>query len=352
MKRIRMFLFAVVMLISADIFPQHSIRLEIIQDLSAIDPAAFVFDNSLRAQPRIFAIFISSDKPKVKIRGQVYWQEDTKSPSEELANFLTEPFIPSNLFNDQLGSSDFEIPNFTGDREKVKTLQKRGKLTGVVNLSMTLLDEFDNFLSVDEKEIILFNPTAPTLNLLTDQPNEVQIGNAFINWSRVDGALAYKILLCDIKNNQQLSEAIQSCSNPIVDIEVDNSVTILNLLEQSNMSREVTENQRLVLQISTVYSSGVRKEAGGELYELRVASNPGSTTRLETHPEIQRLVNLLKDRVDQAFLDSLTNGTIELSQIQFEDENGQVLQFSDLTAILNYLEANNSTISDISFSAK
>lgn len=352
MKRIRIFLFAVVLLIGADIFPQHSIRLEIIQDLSTIDPGAFVFDNSISGQPRIFSVIIFTDKPKVKIQGRVFWKEDFQSASEELALFITKPFIPTNFFNDQLGSSEIEIENFTGDRDKVKTLQKRGKLTGVINLSITLLDEFDNFLSVDEKEIILFNPTAPTLMLSVNQPTEVQVGNAFVEWNRVDGAISYKILLCEITYDQPLSEAIQSCSNPIVDIEVDKSVTSINLFSRSNMLREVTENQRFVLQVSTVYSTGVIKESSGELYELRIPANLGAQARFETHPEIQRLVNLLKDKVDQTFLDSLTNGTIDPSQIQLEDENGQVRQFTDLTAILNYLEANKSAISDISFSAK
>lgn len=356
MKRIRMFLFAVVMLISADIFPQHVIKLDVMRDISSLDPGAFLLNNNLSGQPRIFFVSIITDKPKVKVRGRVDWQESYNSSAAELLNFTTNLFTPQNFFNDQLGSMDISLDQVSGDEQKGKDLATRGKPTGIFAITLQLYDQFDNYLAITSEDLVFLNPTAPSINLPDNHATEVQIGFAQVSWNPAFGAIRYKILLCEMKVGQSLEEAIQSCSNPFVNTEVDKSITSLNLFDGAYKLREATENMRLALQVSTVASfSGREVVTEGDLRELVIVVSSGNASvqrQFTVNPEIQRLVNLLKDRVDQAFLDSLTNGTIELSQIQFEDENGQVLQFSDLTAILNYLEANNSTISDISFSAK
>ncbi|MBX3007430.1 MAG: hypothetical protein KF816_05295 [Melioribacteraceae bacterium] len=356
MKRIRIFLFAAILLIGADIFPQHVIKLDVMQDISSLDPGAFLLNNNLSGQPRIFFVSIITDKPKVKIRGRVDWQESYNSSAAELLNFTTEVFSPKNFFNDQLGSMDISLKDVSGDEKRGKDLAARGKPTGIFTITLQMYDEFDNYLAMDSKDLVFLNPTAPSINLPDNQATEVQLGIAQVSWNPALGAVRYKILLCEMREGQSLEEAIQSCSNPFVNTEVDKAITSINLFDGAYKLREATENMHLALQVSTVASfSGREVVTEGDLRELVIVarnSNASLQRQFTVNPEIQRLVNLLKDKVDQTFLDSLTNGSIDPSQIQLEDENGQVLQFTDLTAILNYLEANNSSITDISFSAK
>lgn len=333
----------------------QNISFEILQDLSSLDPGAFLITNNVSGQPRIFHVTIITDRPKVIIEGRVDWKQSLSSSYKQLLTFKTFSFTPRSFFNDELGFADIKIDRVDGDKDLGKELVTRGKPTGVLRIFLKMFDERGNFLadnSSSNNEILFFNPTAPSLFLPKDVPFEVTVGNAQISWSDVQGVLRYKVKASIRSENQSLLEALQS-SDPVVDADVG---TLLSINLAQHKRRELLEGQRIAVIVSAIVSqSGRETELVSEPRELKIigSASSSSNTAKSISAEMLRLATFLsKLNVSNNIIDKISSGQITLEQLQFFDENNQPILLSDFMTILSLLENQPDLVISATFTAK
>ncbi len=333
----------------------QNISFEILQDLSSLDPGAFLITNNVSGQPRIFHVTIITNRPKVIIEGRVGWAQSLGSTPQQLLTFRTFPFTPRSFFNDEFGSADIKIDQVNWNKDLGTELVKRGKPTGVLSIILTMFDDRGNFLADNrnsDNTISFLNPTAPTLFLPQNVPFEVTVGNAQISWSDVQGTLRYKIKACIRGENQSLLEALQS-SDPVVDADVGTLLSI-NLIQYKR--RELLEGQRIAVIVSAIVSqSGRETELVSEPRELKIigstSSNSNATKNISA--EMLRLATFLsKLNVSNDIIDKISTGQITLEQLQFFDENNQPILLSDFMTILSLLESQPDLVISAIFTAK
>ncbi|TSA26587.1 MAG: hypothetical protein D4R68_07075 [Ignavibacteriales bacterium] len=330
----------------------QNISFEILQDLSSLDPGAFLITNNVSGQPRIFHVTITTNRSKIIIEGRVDWKQSLSSSYKQLLTFKTFSFTPRSFFNDELGSADIKIDQVNGDKDLGTDLVTRGKPTGVLRIVLRMLDDRGNFLadnSNSNNEILFLNPTAPSLFLPKDVPFEVTVGNAQISWSDVQGVLRYKVKACIRSENQSLLEALQS-SDPVVDADVGNLLSI-NLAQYKR--RELLEGQRIAVIVSAIVSqSGRETELVSEPRELKIIGSSSDATR-NVSAEMLRLATFLsKLNVNSGFIDKVSTGQITLEQLQFFDENNQPILLRDFMTILSLLESQPDLVISAIFTAK
>lgn len=327
----------------------QNISFEILQDLSSLDPGAFLITNNVSGQPRIFHVTIITNRSKIYIEGRVDWKQSLSSSYKQLLTFRTFPFTPRSFFNDELGFADIKIDQVNGDKDLGTELVTRGKPSGVLGITLRMFDERGVFLDDDFKEIMFLNPTSPSLFLPKDVPFEVTVGNAQISWSDVPGVLRYKVKACIRSENQSLLEALQS-SDPVVDADVGNLLSI-NLAQYKR--RELLEGQRIAVIVSAIVSqSGRETELVSEPRELKIIGSSSDATR-SVSAEMLRLATFLsKLNVNSGFIDKVSTGQITLEQLQFFDENNQPILLSDFMTILSLLESQPDLVISAIFTAK
>lgn len=331
----------------------QNISFEILQDLSSLDPGAFLITNNVSGQPRIFHVTIITNRPKVIIEGRIDWKQSLGSSYKQLLTFKTFSFTPRSFFNDELGSADIKIDQVNGDKDLGTELVTRGKPTGVLRIFLKMFDDRGNFLadnSSSNNEILFLNPTAPSLFLPKDVPFEVTVGNAQISWSDVQGVLRYKVKACVRNENQSLLEALQS-SDPVVDADVG---TLLSINLAQHKRRELLEGQRIAVIVSAIVSqSGRETELVSEPRELKIIGSTSSSAAKNISAEMLRLATFLsKLNVSNDIIDKISSGQITLEQLQFFDENNQPILLSDFMTILSLLESQPDLIISATFTAK
>lgn len=330
----------------------QNISFEILQDLSSLDPGAFLMANNVSGQPRIFHVTIITNRPRVIIEGRVDWKQSLSSSYKQLLTFKTFPFTPRSFFNDELGSADIRIDQVNGDKDLGTELVTRGKPSGVLGITLRMFDESGVPLDDDFKEIMFLNPTSPSLFLPKDIPFEITVGNAQISWSDVQGALRYIVKACIRGENQSLLEALQS-SDPVVDADVG---TLLSINLAQYKRRELLEGQRIAVIVSAIVSqSGRETELVSEPRELKIIGSTSSSSSATKNisAEMLRLTTFLsKLNVSNDIIDKISSGQITLEQLQFFDENNQPILMSDFMTILSLLESQPDLVISATFTAK
>lgn len=356
MKRFFFVLIAAFIFLPFNIKAQNTISLDLLQDLSSIDPGTFIFTNNLSGQPTIFRVTIITNPvgKKVIVEGRVDWKENFLTSYKRLVYFQTEPFVGRSFTNDEIGNSDIKIKTVEGDKDLGKDLATRGKPVGVFGITLRMFDERGVFLGDTYKEILFLNPTPPSLNLPVSPPYEVTVGNAQISWTPVFGVLRYKVKACIIDGSQGLQAALDA-GNPVVDEDVG-SVVSINLFDSRFKKREVVGGQKLAVIVSAIVSqSGRELELKSEPREIKVSETMSSGSNANSNivnPDLLRLADLITGQVSQDFVDKLKNGQITVDQIHITDENGQTISLAEFSPILTYLSTYRESITKINFTAQ
>ncbi|MDF1610935.1 hypothetical protein [Stygiobacter electus] len=349
MKRFSIFFVSIYFLFSFSIKSQNSIQLVTIGNLSSIDIGSIILSNSLEGQSRFFQLIMITQPigRKVYLIGRLDWKPDLNSSFNNLANFKTNIFNARNIFSDELGNSDIKLDNINGDKEYFKQIFELNKPKGIFGISIQMFSENGEFLDDDYQEITFLNPTQ-TFSIT--QPNyneEVDIGNVICSWSSVAGATSYKIKACVLENESQSLEEALNSTNPIINNYDVGLGTLVNLSDVPK-SREWYGGQKIVVVVyAIVNESGSISELKSEpvVFKLKSFNNP---------PDINlvRFANIFSSIIPDELLKKITNGSLQLDQIDIKDENGNKISLDELNKILNMLEANPNLIINYSFKQK
>ncbi len=330
---------------------QASIDLIIFPELNTVDFAAFDFTSTRNVSQRLIQVNINPPGAEVIVEGKVDWKKDERSGFQELFRFRTKKFISRSFSNDEINNSEIEIDNTSFNSSLTSEIIKLGKPSGVIGIEIRLLDSRGNFLDNDNEEISFLNPTAPTI-ILPVEGSSYDIGSIIVQWTASIGVTSYKIKANYAPDNAANPEQALNSGNPLIDDRDVGTVTSVRLNDILN--RELLADTNIVI----VVKAFVQGPGGGDVLSSPLVTFKTNSTGTETtvvkigNPDLVRLANLLPNQLSKEFRDKLINGDIMPEQIQFSDENGNSLSFSDFVSILNFLEQNNDAIITVIFSPK
>lgn len=314
----------------------YQLNLEINQ-VAEMSFAPFIFSNDLSGAPRIFAVSISPEEGKVKVRGEVFWQKDINSGFEWLLTFRTKVFTARSFFNTDLGTTIIPLGRGQSDSDLIEENRKRGKPSGNYQLIIYLLDEAGNELASDTETYEFSNP-AQTLTILSPLQGSLEnIGGVLAEWTELDGIQYYQVLAnVNDETSQSYEDALTSGDPVINNVQVGlaTSVDLRTLL-----TREWLPGQEIVLQVSALPEGGspadlIKSDIIG--FYLDDPTNPFSSQATE---EVQQLLQALSDGLGNELLDKLLNGNLEISAINWED-SGLSLSPEEIQDLLEYLRQN------------
>lgn len=349
MKRFSILFISALILINITIKGQNSIQLVTIGDLTSINIGSLILANNLDGQPRIFQLIMNTNPigRKVFLTGKIDWKENLNTSFKELARFTTNTFSARNIFSDEFGSSEIRLLNIEGDKDIYKKLIELNKPSGIIGISISMFSESGEFLDDDYQELIFLNPT-PTFSIT--QPNyneEVDIGNVICSWTQINGAISYKIKANALENDSQSLEEALNSSNPIIDNFDVGNVTSVNL-STINKNREWFAGQKIVLQVKAfINESGTIQELNTEPIFFKLKS-------YNKQPDVNlvRFTNIFSSIIPDELLKRITDGSLQIDQIDIKDENGNKISLDELNRVLNMLETNPDLIIKYSFKQK
>ncbi|MEG8945821.1 hypothetical protein [Rosettibacter firmus] len=324
-----------------------TIQLNILGDLSTIDFAALAIEENLQNQPRIMQVIINPPGIEVIVEGKIEWRKELNKAPVKVAEFRTKPFISRIFSNDEL-NKDIELVKKEYNDNIVSEIREIAKPTGIFNIEVNLYYPVDNptLVSSDSKELIFLNPSPPII-LSPNEGSVENIGSILVTWTKSLGANSYKILANYLKPGETYEQALNS-GNPLVNNKEVEDTSSINLVDY--LDRELISDTTIVLAIKAVVNRpGGPDELMSPIVSFRIGkqiSDASEITNIEkvTNIELERLINLLRDHIDEDALNILRSGNINFEQIQFFDENGNAISFSDLTGILNHLELDRTSI--------
>lgn len=332
-----------------------SIQLNVFQDLRTIDIAAFAFDENLENLPRIMQVIINPPGKEVIVEGVVTWMKDQKSGFLEVGRFKTRPFTARTFYNDEIGSvRDIEIESSSYNSDLTNELRAIGKPKGIFRIVLTLYDKDGNRLAEDKKEEFVFlNPTPPSI-ISPQEGTTYDVGNILVQWTESIGAKTYKIMANYLGANETYEQALKA-GNPLINDRDVGNVTSINFRDLLN--RELLSDTTIVLAVKAIVPRpGGNDELISPIVTFKTSSGAKTTQegsqQQNISPELLRLANFLNSLGKPEFSDKLLKGKIDPNQIQITDENGNIVSFTDLTNILNYLEGNEKSIISINFISK
>lgn len=330
---------------------QASIDLIIFPELNTVDFAAFDFTSTRNVSQRLIQVNINPPGVEVIVEGKVDWRKDDRSGFQELFRFRTKKFIARSFSNDEINNSEIEIDNTSFNSSLTSEIIRLGKPSGVIAIELRLLDSRGNSLDNDNEEISFLNPTAPSI-ILPVEGSSYDIGSIIVQWTASIGVTSYKIKANYAPDNAANPEQALNSGNPLIDDRDVGTVTSIRLNDILN--RELLADTNIVI----VVKAFVQGPGGGDVLSSPLVTFKTNSTGTETtvvkigNPDLVRLANLLPGQISKEFRDKLINGDIMPEQIQFSDENGNSLSFSDFVSILNFLEQNNDAIITVIFSPK
>ncbi|HOI30897.1 MAG TPA: hypothetical protein PLZ15_14220 [Melioribacteraceae bacterium] len=330
---------------------QASIDLIIFPELNTVDFAAFDFTSARNVSQRLIQVNINPPGVEVIVEGKVDWKKDDRSGFQELFRFRTKKFIARSFSNDEINNSEIEIDNTSFNSSLTSEIIRLGKPSGVITIELRLLDSRGNSLDNDNEEISFLNPTAPSI-ILPVEGSSYDIGSIIVQWTASIGVTSYKIKANYAPDNAANPEQALNSGKPLIDDRDVGTVTSIRLNDILN--RELLADTNIVI----VVKAFVQGPGGGDVLSSPLVTFKTNSTGTETtvvkigNPDLVRLANLLPGQISKEFRDKLINGDIMPEQIQFSDENGNSLTFSDFVSILNFLEQNNDAIITVIFSPK
>jgi hypothetical protein len=326
-----------------------SIQLDVFQDLATIDLAAFYFEGNINNQPRIMRVSIFPENTEVVVEGIVEWKREINTEFEQVTYFITKPFLSRTFYNDEIEKSEIKTEEeITNDKLK-EELIKIGKPKGIFHIFFRVTEINTGVQAEDERVFTFLNPTPPEITSPLEN-EEVDIGSILVTWDQSIGASSYIIRANFMDENATPEDALNSGEPLVDDLEVESGVTQINLTESA--AREILPDTNIVVSVTA------KIEGAGEVIRLasqprvfRTSSSPGGGAAAvrPVNPEVLRLANFLQNKVSSEFVNKLLNGEISPDEIKIFDAEGNQLGFSDLNAILDYLDQNGQSIISIDF---
>ncbi len=356
MKRTRLIVFILMAILASNLKAQTPrIDLVFLTDLSSLDLSAFALERNLSNQQKIFQVLIQPEGINAYIEGKVDWQENMNSSPREVVSFQTKIFQTRNFFSDELGTAnDLLLDSRTVDNNLLDELIRKGKLTGVIKITLRLFSENGQFLDDNSEsgamnEIVLLNPS-PTINIILPQSDaQYDVGNIPLQWTPVNGAIKYLIKANTYSEGVESPTAALNSGTPVIDDFDAGVVTSINLSAVTK-KREWYGGQKVVVIVKAVISeSGRETVLNSEHVTFELIQTGGGTANLagvrEPDPDMMRLAEVVKDGVSaEDFLQKLKDGTISMNDVQIFDENNNTITPATFLIILSFLEANNSLI--------
>ncbi len=347
MKRITLLVF--LLLTSLNAQQGISIQLDIFQDLSTIDLAAFMQDKNIANQPRIMRVSIFPENVEVIVEGFVEWKKDENSSFVRVVYFKTNPFLSRSFYNDELDNGDLIYKESELNSNIISDIVNIGKPRGIFRVVLKVQDINSGAQDEEERTFTFLNTTAPEITSPLES-EEVDVGNIIITWDKSIGASSY-IVKANYKNDESSAEDALNSGNPLVDnLEVDANTTQINLTNY--LGREVLPDTNVVVSVAA------KIEGAGEVLFLRskprvfrTSSTAGGETESMrvVNPVILRLANFLQNKISPELVNKLLNGEISPEKVKIFDSEGTQLDFSDLNAILDYLDQNERSIISVEF---
>lgn len=360
MKRAGYLFFLLLTLYSLNLKAQSAkIDLLFLTDLSSLDLSAFALERNLSNQQKIFQVQISPEGIYAYIEGKVDWQESINSSSREVVSFQTKIFKTRNFFSDELGTAnDLLLEDKTVDNNLIEDIIKRGKLTGIIRVTLRLFSENGQYLDDSFHEIVLLNPS-PTISInLPPTGSQFDVGNVPLQWTPVNGVLRYVIKANTYNEGIESPTAALHSGTPIIDDFNAGTLTNINLSTVTK-TREWYGGQKVVVIVKAIISeSGRETVLNSEPVTFELVQSGGaaltSSRYVEPDANMVRLADLIQDGVSSAddFIKKLKDGTIRMNDVQILDENNQPISADTFTILLSFLEANNSLIISKTFLPK
>ncbi|MGK9477478.1 hypothetical protein [Melioribacter sp. OK-6-Me] len=347
MKRITLLVFLLATTLNAQ--QGISIQLDIFQDLSTIDLAAFLPDNNIANQPRVMRVSIFPENVEVIVEGFVEWKKDETSGFVQVAYFKTAPFLSRSFYNDELDNDDLIYEESELNSDVISDIVSIGKPRGIFRVVLKVQDINSGEQDEVERIFTFLNATAPEITSPL-QFEEVDVGNIIITWDQSIGASSY-IIKANYKNDEASDEDALNSGNPLVDnLEVDANITQINLTNY--LGREILQDTNVVVSVTA------KIEGAGEILLLRskprvfrtssTAGGEAANVR-EVNPVILRLANFLQNKISSELINKFLNGEISPEGIKISDSEGNQLDFSDLNALLDFFDQNEQSIISVEF---
>jgi len=340
------FLFIFILDVNSIKAQNATIDLNIFGDLSTIDFAAFAVEQNLENQPRMVQIIINPPGMEVMVEGIFLWLKDQRTGFQEVGRFRTKPFAARSFYNDEIGSiSGIDIETSSYNSNLINELKEKGKPSGIFQFKFILYDKQGRQLDSDEDQLVFLNPTPPEISAPLENDVINDVGSLVISWNEVLGVTSYKVLANYLKPNESYEQALNS-GNLIVNNRDVGKVTNIDLTKY--LDRELLTDTVIVIAVkAVVHRPGGFDELMSNPVKIRIGRQ---STEKVINPDLIRLADFLTGKLDDSFIMKLKNGEISAEQIQFIDENGNILVFPDFVRILNYLEQNVNAVINIQFS--
>ncbi len=326
----------ITLFLASSLCTQPSIRLVVFPELNTTDFAAFATLEELQGAPRIFCAEINAPGMSVVMAGQIEWKKIGSADFNEVAWFITRPFLARNLCNDEVGKVDVRIYDHRSNTELIEENLRYGKPTGEYRLTVYLYDSTSqNLLSSDTRNLVFLNP-AQTITIINPRPAQAyDPGNILVEWTPISGASDYSIKASEKTDpNQSLEEALQR-GTPLVNnrsVGTSTSVNLRDLLE-----RELKPGGEIVLQVS----ANIPGPMGGRTIFSEIINFSILNPESEYYKQLmQRFHNVLLRLGDNELLRLLGSGQVDLTKLQIRKEDGTLMTIEELISFLE-INANN-----------
>lgn len=320
----------ILIFLSINLFSQNSVRLVVFPSLTTMDFSTFTTLNDLVGAPRVFCVEMDVRDQYVVMSGTVLWQKKPGTDFIELGWFVTRPFLPRTLCNDDIGKEDIRLHDYRTNPNLIDENLKLGKPTGTYRLIVELFDSTSqNKLGEDVQELVFLNPSQ-TISIINPRPGgNYDAGNVLIEWTPVSGVSHYIIKASQrTDQNQSLEEALNR-GIPLVNNKNVGVTTSVNLREV--LDRELPSSGEIVLQVI----GNVEGPSGGiKLYSDIVNFYILSPESQAYQQLANRLNNALSRLGDNELLELLKNNQIDLSKIQIRKEDGTLMTLDELIIFL------------------
>lgn len=331
----------VTLFLTSSLYSQPSIRLVVFPELSTTDFAAFATLEDLQGAPRVFCAEINAPGMSVVMAGQIEWKKIGSADFNEVAWFITRPFLARNLCNDEIGKVDVRIYDHRSNTELIEENLRYGKPTGEYRLTVYLYDSTSqNLLSTDTRNLVFLNP-AQTITIINPRPAQAyDPGNILVEWTPISGASDYLIKASERTDpNQSFEEALQR-GTPLVNNRSVGTATSVNLRDL--LERELKPGSELVLQVS----ADIPGPMGGRKIFSEIVNFSILNPESEYYKQLmQRLYNVLLRLGDNELLRLLGSGQIDPTKLQVRKEDGTLMTIEEL---VNFLEINANNIIRVS----
>ena len=328
-------------LFSVSVFPQPRVVLTVDESISSLDLGSIIVNNDLRGAPQVFCVDIIPANPNdmVVLAGDIQWQPPESNTFQELGNFTTQPFKAQRICNDQFGINNVKIQSWNSNQAAIDDNRKRGKLTGRYKLSVTVTESGSS--ATDQKTLEFVNPTQTLTILSPENDQSYDPGNVMVEWTSIPES-HYEIKANIRTSRSQSPEDALNSGNPLVNNKNVGTSTSVNL--RTILEREWRNGNEIVLQVAAVAGNGAKLYSNIINFKI-MEGNPGPDKNA-----INNISNLLEIFGNSNLSALLANGNFTISEIKNDD--GTIMTLADLTALINYLNANPSHLINIQYNRR